>query len=173
MGSPVLRGRPWYREPWPWLLMAAPVASIAMGIVLWTLAVSTDDGMVAGDDYDKRGLAINEKLKHVPANAEPRLGATVRVAGNGEVRARVEGMTNPATDATPTIRLKLAQPTRSPPDLIIVLTRDASGDYVGTLDEQTAGQWTVTLGSDTWRLPTTTVLGRLTEIQFGVVAEHS
>lgn len=164
--------RPWYREPWPWLLMAAPVASIAMGLVVWTLAVSTDDGLLA-DDYDKRGLAINEKLKHVPANAEGRLGATVRVARSGEVRARVTGMTDPATESTPTIRLKLAQPTRSAPDLIIVLTRDASGDYVGTLDEQTAGQWTVTLESDTWRLPTTTVLGRLTEIQFGVVAERS
>lgn len=163
-------GKPWYREPWPWLLMAAPAASVAMGLVLWTLAVSTDDGPVAGD-YDKRGLAIQEKREHVPANAERSLGATVRVAGNGEVRARVEGLTNP-TLASPTIRLKLAQPTRSAPELVIVLIRDADGDYVGTLDEQTAGRWTVTLESDAWRLPTTTVLGRLTEIRFGVTAER-
>ena len=85
------RFRPWYREPWPWLLIAAPAASIVMGLVLWALAVSTDDGLVA-NDYYKRGLAINQKLKHVPAIAEPRLGATLRVAGNGEVSVRLEGL---------------------------------------------------------------------------------
>ena len=164
--------RPWYREPWPWILMAAPAASIALGLVLWTLAVSTDDGLVA-NDYYKRGLAINKKLAHVAANAEPELGAIVRVAGNGEVRAQVKGMTDSAIASTPTIKLKLAQPTRSARDLVIVLTRDASGDYVGTLDEQVAGRWTVTLESDRWRLPTTTVSGRLTKIQLGVVADRS
>jgi uncharacterized protein len=165
--------RPWYREPWPWILMAAPAASIALGLVMWTLAVRTDDRLVA-NDYYKRGLAINKKIAQVAANAEPELGATVRVAGNGEVRAQVKGMTDSAIASTPTIRLKLAQPTRSTRDLVIVLTRDASGDYVGMLDEQAAGRWTVTLESNTWRLPTTTVAGRLTEIQLGVlVAERS
>ena len=97
----------------------------------------------------------------------------MRVADDGEVRVQMKGMTDSATAATPTIRLKLAQPTRSTRDLVIVLTRDAGGDYVGRLDEQAAGRWTVTLESDRWRLPTTTVSGRLTKIQLGVVAERS
>lgn len=164
--------RAWHREPWPWLLMAVPAASIVTGLVLLALAVSTDDGLVA-NDYYKRGLTINEKLKHVPANVERRLGATVRVAGNGEVRVRVGGVTSPTAESTPTIRLTLAQPARSAPDRVIVLTREASGDYVGVLDEQTMGRWTLTLETDTWRLPTTTGLGRLTEIRFGVLAAGS
>ena len=164
--------RPWYREPWPWILMAAPAASIALGLVLWTLALSTDDGLVA-NDYYKRGLAINKKIAHVAASAQPELGATVRVAGNGEVRAQVEGMADSTIESTPTIKLRLAQPTRSTRDVVIVLIRDASGDYVGMLDEQSAGRWTVTLESDSWRLPTTTVSGRLTLIRLGALAERS
>ena len=164
--------RRWYREPWPWILVAAPAASIAMGVVLWALAVSTDDGLVA-NDYYKRGLAINKKIAHVAASAEPKLAATVRVAGDGEVRAEVKGMTDSAIASTPTIKLKLAQPARSTRDLVIVLTRDAGGEYVGRLDQQEAGRWTVTLESDAWRLPTTTVAGRLTEIRLGVPAGRS
>ena len=68
------------------------------------------------------------------------------------------------------IRLKLAHPTRSTHDLVLRLVRDASGNYVGMLPEQTLGRWIVILESDTWRLPTTTALGRLTEIQLGVAA---
>ena len=81
---PSTRG-PWYREPWPWLLMAPPVASIALGIVMWTLAAQTDDGLVA-NDYYKRGLAINQKVKQAAAKRELRLGAIVRIDNRGEIR---------------------------------------------------------------------------------------
>ena len=53
---------PWYREPWPWLLMAGPVTVIiAGGFTAW-LAVTSSDGLVA-DDYYKQGLAINQTLE--------------------------------------------------------------------------------------------------------------
>ncbi len=38
------------------------------------------------------------------------------------------------------------------------------------LGEQTPGRWIVILESDFWRLPETTVAGRLTEIRFGAVS---
>jgi len=52
---------PWYREPWPWLLMAGPFIVIVAGIVTAWLAVSTSDGLVT-DDYYKEGLAVAETL---------------------------------------------------------------------------------------------------------------
>ena len=48
--SPVTRHavRPWYREPWPWILMAAPAAAIVgCAVTIW-LAMATADGLVAG-----------------------------------------------------------------------------------------------------------------------------
>jgi len=46
-----LRSRPWYREPWPWILMAGPAAVIVAGIFTMTLAYRTEDGLVADDYY--------------------------------------------------------------------------------------------------------------------------
>ena len=54
--------RPWYREPWPWILMAGPAAVIVAGAVTIWLAVSSSDGLVA-DDYYKRGLAIDQEIR--------------------------------------------------------------------------------------------------------------
>ena len=161
--------RRWYREPWPWLLMAAPAASIALGLVMWTLAVRTDDGIVA-QDYYKRGLTINQKLRQTAPRADAPLAATVRVAENGHVRTSVQGGAESGT-AAPTIRLRVTQPGLASREIVVVLARDASGDYVGTLDPQRPGRWIVSLEADAWRLPTTTVAGRLTEIRLGAAVE--
>ena len=52
---------PWYREPWPWLLMSGPATVIVAGIYTSVLAFSGTDGLVA-DDYYKQGLAMNKTL---------------------------------------------------------------------------------------------------------------
>lgn len=49
---------PWYREPWPWLIMAGPAAVIVAGVYTTILAFSSTDGLAA-DDYYKQGLMIN------------------------------------------------------------------------------------------------------------------
>lgn len=42
--------RPWYREPWPWVLIAIPALTIiACGITLW-LALANPDYLVVDDD---------------------------------------------------------------------------------------------------------------------------
>ena len=58
----------WYREPWPWLLMAGPLVVVAASLASAWIAVKSDDGVVA-DDYYKQGLAINRKLPR--ANVDP------------------------------------------------------------------------------------------------------
>ena len=53
--------KPWYREPWPWILMAGPAAVIVAGAVTMTLAFKYQDPLVA-KDYYKRGVEINKEL---------------------------------------------------------------------------------------------------------------
>jgi hypothetical protein len=171
MNRPPASLRPWYRQPWPWLLMAPPAASIALGIAMWALAARSDDGLVA-NDYYKRGLEINRRVRDATPRAESRLGAVVRVDERGEVVARIEGLADPA-DATPVIRLRIAQPSHAVAERVVVLARDAAGDYVGRLDPPSEGRWVVTLESTAWRLPTTTVSGRLTELKLGSTAQAS
>lgn len=49
--------KPWYKEPWPWLLMSGPAIVVVAGF--WTLgkALSLDDTLVT-DDYYKEGKNI-------------------------------------------------------------------------------------------------------------------
>ena len=62
--------KPWYREPWPWILMAGPAAVIVAGAVTMTLAFTHKDELVASDYY-KRGVEINKELAKEKAQDKP------------------------------------------------------------------------------------------------------
>ena len=162
------RGLPWYRETWPWLLASGPALVVVASIVSVWLALASDDGVVA-EDYYKRGLLVNQELKRTAASAQHNLGALITADASGNVQVRMEGLA-----ARPeSLRLKLAHPTRSASDQVVVLTRTTGDDYAGRLANQTAGRWIVILESDTWRLPTTTLTGPLREIRLGAAPARS
>ena len=86
-----LPASPWYREPWPWLLMAGPGAVVVAGFYTLWLAVKSDDGLVA-DDYYKRGLAINQTLTRTTRAGQLALGARVEFdAAAARVRVTLSG----------------------------------------------------------------------------------
>ena len=161
--SPAERGdRRWYREPWPWLLMAGPLIVVAASLVTAWLAVRSDDGVVA-QDYYKQGLTVNQRIKRMAPGPERRFGATVRVAADGSVRVRIEEL-----DVVPQrLRLKLSQPASATREAKVMLVPGSEGEYVGTMAAPAPGRWIVTLESDAWRLPTTTVADGLAEVRLG------
>lgn len=53
--------KPWYRQFWPWFLIAIPFSSVVMGVVMINLAISGKDSLVREDWY-KDGMAINQRL---------------------------------------------------------------------------------------------------------------
>ena len=53
--------RPWYKQLWPWLIMAPPFASVIGGIALAWVAIATNDGLVT-PDYYRQGMEINQRL---------------------------------------------------------------------------------------------------------------
>jgi hypothetical protein len=144
--------------------MAGPLVVVLASLASAWLAVKSDDGVVAGDYY-KRGLEINRKLPLAVVDPASRIGATITVSPQGEVRARVEG----AADAPGELRLELSRPGATGTKTM-VLRADADGAYVGALAEPGPGRWIVTLESSGWRLPTT-VTSRLSDIRLGI-AEH-
>ena len=154
--------RPWFREPWPWLLMSGPFLVVIASLASAWIAVKTDDGVVA-QDYYKQGLLINERLRHAAPDPECHLGATVTLSDSGAVRARLEGLAT----APRNLRLKLARPAQGSPAEVVALTPGADGDYVGALPAQGPGRWIATLEADGWQLPTTTGVGRVAEIRLG------
>ncbi len=56
--------RPWYREPWLWLVILLPVSAVVAGISTVIIANHNAVEMVS-DDYYKAGLAINQNIDAV------------------------------------------------------------------------------------------------------------
>ena len=138
----------WYREPWPWLLMAGPAAVIVAGTLTTVYAFRSADGLVA-DDYYKQGLAINRTIAR--AEAARGLGIRGEVAfTQGGVRASL------AADRAlgERVRLRLVHGARAAEDRVAVLARDAAGQYSAALEEPPAGRWTLVLETAQWRLET-------------------
>jgi uncharacterized protein len=146
--SPPLR--PWYREPWPWLLMLAPAAAVAMGVVMVVLGLRTDDGLVV-DDYYKQGLAINQVLDREARAAALGLQATLSFNPEGD-RVRVLISEGGARAARPTLRL--VHPTRVGQDQTVALAPGAGGVLDGELVPVSPGTWRLVLedAAGQWRL---------------------
>jgi hypothetical protein len=158
------RAKPWYRQHWPWLLMAGPAIAVVAGLITVYIAWSTDDGVVA-EDYYKRGLLINESLERSARGAQLQVGAIVRVGGDGAVRVDVTGLAAAALPAVVTLRLIHA--TRAGHDRVAVLARDRDGAYRGRVDPPPPGRWLVSVETDAWRLPVAEIAGRPDEVRLG------
>jgi negative regulator of sigma E activity len=54
------QSRPWWREPWPWILMAGPAAAIVACIITIVLAVQNFSDQAITDGGLKRGLVVSK-----------------------------------------------------------------------------------------------------------------
>lgn len=138
------RAQPWYREPWPWILMSGPALVVVAGLVTAWLAVRSDDGLVV-DDYYKQGLAINQTLSRSEAAVRLGIKAELRLS-DGRVRALLSGAGGAA------LTLRLVHPTRAGMDQSVRLSRVRQGVYEGRLLPMRAGRWHVVLEQGIWRL---------------------
>ena len=155
--------RQWFREPWPWVLMAGPGIVVVACLGTAWLALRSDDGLVA-TDYYKQGLMINRMVPRAADDPARGVGALVAVTATGEVRARLEGVAAPPGD----VRLRLTRVGGGDDELVrLARAADGDGDYVGILSAPPSGRWIVTLESRAWRLPTT-ITDQLSEVRLGI-----
>jgi hypothetical protein len=145
MNADGVRAQPWYRERWPWILMAGPAIVIVAGVFTAWLAIRSDDGLVV-DDYYKQGLAINQTLGRSDAAGRLGMAAELQLAG-GRIRVRLWGAAGPGA-----LTLRLVHPTRSGMDQSLDLAAVEPGVYEGWLRPLQAGRWHVLLEARDWRL---------------------
>jgi hypothetical protein len=129
----------WYREPWPWILMAAPAAAVLAGAITIGLSVRSFDGLVA-EDYYKQGLTVNQRLARLQAAEALGIAGTLRLesaaGGAIEVDLRAQRGVLPST-----LRLTLSHPTRAGLDQSIRLVAAGADRYVGRVDALAPGRW--------------------------------
>jgi hypothetical protein len=147
---PTEKGRPWYREPWPWILATGPFIVVIAGFYTAWLAVTTNDGLVT-DDYYKKGLAANQTITRNELATSMGLVAGVRIVEE-RMQVRLQAA-NPAFTMPATLAVTISHPTRAGLDQSRTLTRGTDG-YSGDVRLPAAGHWLVLLEDETktWRL---------------------
>ena len=131
------QSKPWYREPWPWILMSGPAAVLVAGAVTIWIAYASADGVVAGDYY-KRGLAINQDLQREQRAQQRSIGAEVRLE-SGKLKVRLDGAAPEALFG------HLVHATRAGHDQRVRLAKVAPGFYETEMPALPAGRWRIVL----------------------------
>ncbi len=148
-GKDMIEKKPWYREPWVWLMIALPASAVIGGMITIYLAIVSSDGLVE-DDYYKRGKTINLELARDQAAAHQELQAIVGInAQTGQVTVRLESRDQVFPER---VRLLLLHPTRAGNDQRIQLYLDGKGVYIGTARPVEPANWHVQLETVDWRL---------------------
>ncbi|RCU52682.1 cytochrome C oxidase Cbb3 [Corallincola luteus] len=157
---------PWYKQFWPWFLIALPSAAVIASFSTLYIAANNAPNMVI-DDYYKEGKAINLELAREKHAAELGIALKVLIAqsesGDVELRVSHQG-TVPATLGA--LRIHLYHPTISDRDIHQLLTADANGDYRTSIDGSFDGKWRLSIESltDDWRLQKTFTYPNETQI---------
>ncbi len=139
---------PWYRQFWPWVLIALPASSIVTSGLLILAAIADPDGLVV-DNYYKEGLALNRNLAvQRQAEAMGLRADFIFYPEAGTVRVLVEAAE--PQQAT----LRLVHPTRARKDLQSELYRDMHGGLSGVIGVPRQGYWRIVLepADASWRL---------------------
>jgi uncharacterized protein len=141
---------PWYREPWPWILMSGPAVAVVASFVSLYFAVSGADPLVA-DNYYKEGLAINRVIDRDHAASTLGYHAAVMIGSGGTlVRVQLTG-----GGAKPqALRLRFVHPTKAGLDRSVMARQIQPGWYEAEIELAPANHWYVQLEDleQSWRL---------------------
>ena len=131
---------PWYKQFWPWFLIAVPLITLVMGGVLLKLAISTEDSLVV-DDYYKEGKAINARLDK-EAIAKRKNITTELTITDGSIAVKFHSGIPQEGNA---LKLNFYHVTIEERDASVLLSRDANGIYRGFVEKDLTGKWQVSL----------------------------
>ena len=127
--------KPWYRQAWPWLLMAGPAAVLVAGAVTTWIAFASADGLVA-EDYYKQGMGINRRLAREEAARQQGISAQVELSA--QIAVTLQGA------APEALFVHLAHATRAGHDVRLRLV-PSGGKYVADLPPLPPGRWRIVI----------------------------
>ncbi len=147
----ISKSQPWYREPWPWILIMLPMTAVVASMITIWLAIKSADGLVE-DDYYKQGISINKTMHRDLAAQDLHLGANLSMGSDGRtISAHLMGKLDGMPDK---LQLSLLHPTQAHRDLHISLQAWEKGNYSAVVPNLSKGRWRVVLEAPDggWRL---------------------
>lgn len=155
---------PWYKQFWPWFLIAVPLSSFIVGFIMLHFATNTTDSLVV-DDYYKEGKAINARLDKMKNARQMNMVTGLTVSEDGFIAVRfITGLPR----SNEALKLSLYHVTLKNRDIDLLLSADANGVYRGFTEADLNGKWRVTLlpMDETWKIQQVIALPRANEIRF-------
>lgn len=141
---------PWYKQFWPWFLIALPASAVVAGIATLMIASHEPDGIVV-DDYYKQGLAINQDLDRDRMAASLGLSAQVRLRADGVLQVVLQG---DRTARLAVLQVSLLHPTKAGQDRVLTAKRMPDAHFEVALGRLETANWHVAIEpvDRSWRL---------------------
>ena len=130
----VTSATPWYRQFWPWFLIALPATVVVASIYTLVLATQHADDLVV-DEYYREGLAINRQLQRTHAAETLGIDVTLNATGR-QIDVLITGPVD-----QPQLRLLLSHPMESARDFKVPLQAIGAGAYRGLVPQALSGRW--------------------------------
>ncbi|NGP54229.1 FixH family protein [Thioalkalivibrio sp. XN8] len=139
---------PWYRQFWPWFLIALPASVVAASMFTIWLATRSPNPMVV-DDYSRINRSTELRRERDLAAAALDVEANIRFVPGADL---VELELWPATVEPEGLQLRLSHPLVAERDHVVELVRTPAG-WSGSLPPL-EGRWYVQLypSDGSWRL---------------------
>ncbi len=148
--------KPWYRQFWPWFLIALPASAVVASLYTVSLAVRTTDSLVVTSE-DGMDVVTSRHLAAERVAADLGIRATLMIdLESGAIEARLAA--DEPLDSPKTLQLLFSHPAFANRDRVVALTAampdtDGTPVWSGHLVDVPDGRWYVVLADgDTWRL---------------------
>ncbi len=141
----------WYKQFWPWFLIAIPASAVIAGFVMLWLALNSQHSMVV-DDYFKYGKTINKRIER-DVNAT-RLGVNALLeSSTNELRVTVSSAAPDYAEWSEQLQVRAVHPSDARRDMTFVLRHQRDGVYLARASLP-PGRWQIHIEpvSGQWRL---------------------
>ncbi|MDJ0749883.1 MAG: FixH family protein [Woeseiaceae bacterium] len=147
--------KPWYRQFWPWFIIALPASAVIAGFTTLWIAMQTTDSLVL---IPEKGVKAEADRQVAAARLASELGLAAAVdidLATGAVAVVMRS--GDLAEAPATLEFEMSHPAFAERDRLITLNRampDAEGNpvWVGHFVSVPEGRYYAVLKSSDWRL---------------------
>lgn len=147
----VTDSKPWYKQFWPWFVIALPATAVVAGLITVVIAVQNKPDIVR-DDWYKDGMAIKVRKERIErAKALGIEFAYVLERDSRKLHLTPAGL---EVASTPLLTLHLQHPTIADRDIEATAVLMPDGNYSALLETLPAGLYSIKIsapGSD-WQI---------------------